>query len=592
MAEPKKKVLDDQVNAKIQQKFDLIFSKASPKTKVESTVFNDGDDIHFDDDFNLDGESSMSSSAHKKNSAEAIKPNLDLGEDSSELEFGNDSEIPATPVESKPGNEATKLAVVPDDSGLEFNLDFGDDTPEIPPAQHADAPAEGAGGQFDIELGSESVDHFEMDSKSGDDEKTIIASDVHGQLDLGEDSSELDTMFDEAIAEGKIQSENDFTQKTVIFDKSQLTSSDINDFESESTGSLNSSADLMSSEEAKANIDATIKDIIRPKKVENTQEFDLSSMTEGDESSNFSLDDEPSLSGTPSVGFNFSNTPTNATNLSSSAATGEFDLSSVEFADKEMPEEVAPAKSSFSGKADSVPAQEYFSTPTDSPFSGVAQTHSAHTGSSLVSDEDSSRFQATIRQLREEREVLLGQVKMMKGESRELEQDNLTLKAALDESKIEVSILRKRHMVELEDMRYRLSLNEEKKALAIEQAKVAESKREKLEQRVRIDFNQVKQREKELETKLEMLSIDVDSQVQSRDQKILELRRKIDALEFNMENVSIKEQRSQDDKRKLEDKLNKIMKTLRHSIKNLEDDIDQANDEVQDSRTNDTHRLR
>ncbi len=78
-----------------------------------------------------------------------------------------------------------------------------------------------------------------------------------------------------------------------------------------------------------------------------------------------------------------------------------------------------------------------------------------------------------------------------------------------------------------------------------------------------------------------MLSIDVGSQVQSRDQKILELRRKIDSLEFNMENVSIREHKSLDDKRKLEDKLNKIMKTLRHSIKNLEDDIDQVGDESQ-----------
>ena len=118
--------------------------------------------------------------------------------------------------------------------------------------------------------------------------------------------------------------------------------------------------------------------------------------------------------------------------------------------------------------------------------------------------------------------------------------------------------------------------------MAEEKALLAEAKREKLEQRVRIDFNQVKQREKELETKLEMLTIDVDSQVQSRDHKILELRRKIDSLEFNMENVSIKEHKSQDDKRKLEDKLNKIIKTLRHSIKNLEEDIDQSSDTTQD----------
>ena len=71
----------------------------------------------------------------------------------------------------------------------------------------------------------------------------------------------------------------------------------------------------------------------------------------------------------------------------------------------------------------------------------------------------------------------------------------------------------------------------------------------------------------------------------------MELRRKIDSLEFNMENVSIKEHKSQDDKRKLEDKLNKIMKTLRHSIKNLEDDIEQASDESMDEKLNPRQRL-
>ena len=134
-------------------------------------------------------------------------------------------------------------------------------------------------------------------------------------------------------------------------------------------------------------------------------------------------------------------------------------------------------------------------------------------------------------------------------------------------------------MVELEDLKYRLGLSEEKKLMSVELARQADLRREKLEQKVRIDFNQVKQREKELESKLELLSMDVESQVQSRDQKILELRRKVDALEFNMENASIKEQKSFDDKRKLEDRLSKIMKTLRYSIKNLEDDIEHMEDD-------------
>jgi len=97
---------------------------------------------------------------------------------------------------------------------------------------------------------------------------------------------------------------------------------------------------------------------------------------------------------------------------------------------------------------------------------------------------------------------------------------------------------------------------------------------DRLNQKVRIDFNQVKQREKELESKLELVVMDSDSQVQTRDMKILELKRKIDSLEFNMENSSIRELKHREDKSKLEERLAKIMKTLRGSIQLIEDDLE------------------
>lgn len=204
------------------------------------------------------------------------------------------------------------------------------------------------------------------------------------------------------------------------------------------------------------------------------------------------------------------------------------------------------------------------------------EAYDAHTRSMVhVNDlKGDLETQTALRQMREEREDLIKQIKGFKVNTKELEQDNLTLQAALDESKIEITILRKRYLSELEDVKYRLSISEDKKILADERTKALAVQKEKLEQKVRIDLNLVKQREKELETRLEMMAMDVDAQVQSRDQKILELRRKIDSLEFNMENVSIREQKTSEDKRKIEDKLNKIMKTLRNSIKNLEDDID------------------
>lgn len=542
MLGPKKKDFEDPVNAKIQSKFDMIFTQDSSSEHISSEFSDDLNNFEEEEDFNLDGDISMSNGVLKKPDSEINRPslNLDIDETGTNIEFTDSGAEASEAVSDSTSKESIKLAIVPDDNGLGYELDFGDDFQEVPLIP--DTPsAQGT------EEDGHSDSHFELNLGTEGD-----------AVESADPTIELDTMFDEVIADSQNYMAPEGTLKTIIYDKSQLT--DIGtDQVLESTGSTVSSVDLMSTEEAKANIDATIKGILRPKNLDSTQEIDLATMSEADDFSDFEFDNSKSV---PSV----------KTSYSSEAATGEFDLSSVDFTENETPKEILQENIRIDNVIQSPPARPNLE----------------HV--SYVSDEESTRVQATIRQLREEREDLLIQIKNLKGENREREQDNLTLKAALDESKIEVSILRKRHMVELEDVKYRLSLNEEKKAMAIEQARLAESKREKLEQRVRIDFNQVKQREKELETKLEMLSIDVDSQVQSRDQKILELRRKIDSLEFNMENVSIKEQKSEDDKRKLEDKLNKIMKTLRHSIKNLEDDIDQANDEAQDDGNGKDHR--
>ncbi|MBC7711699.1 MAG: hypothetical protein H7177_00065 [Rhizobacter sp.] len=541
---------NDQVNAKIQRKFDIVFSEnhvseKSSKNENSSMVFND-DAL----DFNTGLEEEFVMERNGKGNGDG-GDSAKSSDSSINLDFSLDDETPEVPVPVK----AAAPAAAPKDAvdGLDFDLDFNMDadfesTPSTPVA---------------------AVSENSKDDNMG---FTLDDSDI--------DSNNME--FDEA------------TKKTVMVSRDQLTQSNLEEFSLEKTGSSHSTSDLMSSEEAKANIESTIKDILRPK-FDDTKDIDLQGL-ESSGATNAGLEDmeDSELSfreNTPSNGFALGDvldddafaidtgpglkkaaSPVAAP--MSNDSTGEFNLGDLDTSfnaeedDISTPAPVAAASVQKEVYKEEVPAPRsnpVYETPT-----------SMGMGGSNITTEDSMRFQATIRALREEREEMLAQIKNLKNNSKELEQDNLTLKANLDEAKIEITILRKRHMVELEDIKYRLSLSDEKKAMADEKARQADSRREKLEQKVRIDFNQVKQREKELESKLELLSMDVDSQVQSRDQKILELRRKIDALEFNMENASIKEQKSLDDKRKLEDRLNKIMKTLRHSIKNLEDDIDQA----------------
>lgn len=186
---------------------------------------------------------------------------------------------------------------------------------------------------------------------------------------------------------------------------------------------------------------------------------------------------------------------------------------------------------------------------------------------------ESLRFQSLIGDLRDERAELLSQVNREKTENKVLQREILDLKAELEETKIELSIVRQRHQKDLEMLGRAAEVASERQKFAEEKLKHMQREFNKVEERVRHDLGQVRHREKELESQLELVKMDSESQVELRDRKIIELKRKIDQLEFNMENSAIKEQKTRDDKYQVEQKLEKIMKTLRGSIELLEDDL-------------------
>lgn len=573
MSVPKKQKAesDSQVNTKIQQKFDLVFPNNEQAGKSNN------------DDINLDSNNESTNEEKKMEDGNSKKSPPAVDDFSIDLDFSMDDENTKTAIKYDANTEASSespesdeaqsktnagIVVPATDEGFSLDFDFdgtevAEKTVQAKSIEYSDNVAEGTGG-YDLDMDS---DEFNESTQ-----KTII-----GQFDLSKISNEtvpipdmtnikLSESPDTAIIPdivSKLDSTSDFSLDSP---SESLADFNLNNSDDSSRTSL-SSSELMSSEEMKANIESTIKDIIRPQ-ISNTNEFDLDELTKADHALDDLLDKTKMFS-TTDENTVFKIEPKSAKNSLEEfdESSTDFNLDDNDFASSEAdPFEPMPYQKKSQSKATQAKKSSSQEPIYDSVRPSAEQVQ--------ASSEDSIRNLSTLRALREEREDLVAQIKNLKSLNKEVEQDTLTLRANLDEAKIEITILRKRHMVEIEDLKYRLSLSDEKKLMAEEKARQADLRREKLEQKVRIDFNQVKQREKELESKLELLSMDVDSQVQSRDQKILELRRKIDALEFNMENASIKEQKSSDDKRKLEDRLNKIMKTLRNSIKNLEDDID------------------
>ena len=150
--------------------------------------------------------------------------------------------------------------------------------------------------------------------------------------------------------------------------------------------------------------------------------------------------------------------------------------------------------------------------------------------------------------------------------------DFLSLRAELDEKKIEIAIVKKRFSKQIEDLNVKLDMVESRKDVLFEQNKKYEEEFDKIRRENKTDLNKVRHRERELEERLELLRNDADIQIQNRDHKILELKRRIDTLEFDIENAQIKERKSVDDQQVLEDKMSKVIQTLRSAIGDLEDD--------------------
>jgi hypothetical protein len=121
------------------------------------------------------------------------------------------------------------------------------------------------------------------------------------------------------------------------------------------------------------------------------------------------------------------------------------------------------------------------------------------------------------------------------------------------EKQVEIEVLQK----QTEDLEAQLKEKTDKARGIETRLKLMSEEVNKVKDRVRVDIRRIRVREKELEGQLEILKKDSGALLQARDEKIQELKRRIDILEFNMELVQEqyeKERKSTDElKMKLRD---------------------------------------
>lgn len=180
------------------------------------------------------------------------------------------------------------------------------------------------------------------------------------------------------------------------------------------------------------------------------------------------------------------------------------------------------------------------------------------------------RLQATLNHLRADRAELVKKLDEVDDERVHHQRQLLNLRAELDDKKIENQLLRKRSTDEVQQLQSRAKLEEERRLLAEEKVKALQSELTGLQQKMKMEVRKVGGRERELEQQLELLKSDASTQIRHRDMKILELKRRLDAMEFEVENVSSLEKKAVGDRQELEGKLDKAIRTLRSAIGVLE----------------------
>jgi chromosome segregation ATPase len=116
---------------------------------------------------------------------------------------------------------------------------------------------------------------------------------------------------------------------------------------------------------------------------------------------------------------------------------------------------------------------------------------------------------------------------------------------------------------EINDLRFQVKVKTDKARVLEIQVREIEDEMERLKERVRSDIRKIRVREKELENRLEIMKKDSEALIGARENKIIELKRKLDLMEFNMDLLQDQYTREKENSIKLKERLAKAAQVVR-----------------------------
>ncbi|MBS1959676.1 MAG: hypothetical protein JST80_09415 [Bdellovibrionales bacterium] len=180
-------------------------------------------------------------------------------------------------------------------------------------------------------------------------------------------------------------------------------------------------------------------------------------------------------------------------------------------------------------------------------------------------EQDVAVLTGQIRSGQERIQQLELQLKVEKARAIELQhtvqKQEQTLKNFNNDKQVEVEVLYR----QVEDLNQQLQERSNKAHTIEAKLKITTDEVNKVKERVRVDIRRIRVREKELESQLEVLKKDSTALLQARDEKILELKRKLDLLEFNMELIQEQYNKERQQSEDLRNRLKDAAKAMRQA---------------------------
>ncbi|MFZ9594593.1 MAG: hypothetical protein ACO3A2_00760 [Bdellovibrionia bacterium] len=181
----------------------------------------------------------------------------------------------------------------------------------------------------------------------------------------------------------------------------------------------------------------------------------------------------------------------------------------------------------------------------------------------LLREQDVAVLSGQLKLSQDQLAELNQQLKQSKSKESELSFTVSEQKKRIDEFEKEKASALEQLRAEMDESAFQLKAKTDRARILERQAKQAIDDLERFKERVRTDIRKIRVREKELENRLEMSKKDAEALIAARDQKIIELKRKLDVLEFNMDLLQQQCNREKENATKLRERLTKAFQVVR-----------------------------